>query len=284
MLNNIKKPISTTLHTVNVHMPKNREIIFNNIIKRSNLIFVFSIEAKNFIVNSFNIEKSKITVIPHGTPDGISKVPKNNGTNERNSECVNFVSSGLMRETKGYDIAIKALSILKNEINKIHYYIIGANHPQNETAIKYRNELSKLINDLNLKDNITFISEYLPQKELNNLIQNADISLIPYPVKEQSSSGVLALMIACGRPIVTTPFQFAKSIITEKSGMIAKSCLPEDFADGIRSLLEKKDSWGEIINHNYKLGELWCWSNIAKYYLNQYSKLKGSGEKFSPAR
>jgi len=274
LLENVKKPIATTLHTVSFDMSESREDIFRKIIIRSNLLFVFSEEAKNLIINKYKIIEAKIIVIPHGTPTVPFRLPNKI---ERRKDFLNdiiFVSSGHMRETKGYDIAIEALNIIKNVIGNFHYYIIGADHPQNETAQKYREKLIKLINEFDLNDKVTFINNYLSQKELIDFIQLADICLLPYTRKEQSSSGVLALMVACGRPIISTPFQFAKTQISKKSGVISESMLAVDFAKAIKSLIDRKNNWDEIMQYNHVLGQTWNWTSIVKQYYDCYKKIK----------
>lgn len=270
ILENVRKPIATTLHTVNFDLPKNRESIFQKIIARSDLLFIFSEEVKQHFINKYPVKESKIIVIPHGVPSIPFYLPSEILRRKSRIEDFIFISSGHMRETKGYEIAIKALYNLKNEIKNFHYYILGEDHPQNETAQTYRKTLIKLVNNLGLNDKITFINKYLPLEELIKLIQFADVCLLPYTRKEQSSSGVLALMIACGRPIVSTPFQYATSQIIEKSGVIAKTFHSFDFAEGIKSLIKRKNSFNEIMQYNHTLGQSWNWLKVANQYYSGY--------------
>ncbi|MBP6977619.1 MAG: glycosyltransferase [Lentimicrobiaceae bacterium] len=272
LLENVTKPIVATLHTVNIEFPKNRESIFRKITSRSDLLFVFSEYAKNCIVDKYNVEESKVRVIPHGTPIIPFRLPQEIQERKYSQDVLIFVSSGHMRETKGYDIAINALNKIKNIIGNFHYYIIGEDHPQNETAKAYRKYLIKLINEFDFKDNITFINRYLPQEELIGSIQMADVCLLPYSKKEQSSSGVLALMIACGRPVIATPFQFANSRITTQSGIVTKTFLSDDFAKGILNLIKRKSSWDKIRCYNHTLGLSWNWINVVKQYYQGYEK------------
>jgi len=276
LLDKVMKPIVSTLHTVNIEQPRwNRENIFRKIISRSDLLFVFSEYAKRCIVDKYYIEDSKIVIIPHGVPTVPYRLPEKIIEEKRHADDLVFVSSGHFRETKGYDLAITALNELKNNLGNFHYYIIGADHPQNETAQGYRKYLIELIKEFELQENVIFINRYISQKELIDLIQMADICLLPYPKKEQSSSGVLALMIACGRPVITTPFQFANSIMTERSGIVTESFLPIDFAKGIMRLIEQKKSWGDIMQYNHSLGGSWNWDNVAKQYFQGYEATIG---------
>lgn len=270
LFNNVKKPIITTLHTVNFELSGIRSQIFKKILARSNRLFLFSKEAKKHIVEKYDMNADKLIVIPHGTPTIQFRLKKEIPKKKCNTNNLIFVSAGHMRDTKGHDIALKALAKLKHEIPNFHYFIIGSNHPQNETAQTYRNKLIELVNELNLEENITFINTYLPQKELIDLIQLADICLLPYTREEQSSSGILALMIACGRPIVATPFRFANSYMSEKSGVIADTFMQSDFEKAIMLLIERKNNWEDIMHHNHTLGESWNWSNVVEKYFCGY--------------
>lgn len=274
LLKNVNKPISTTLHTVNFELSGFRETIFYKIIKRSDLLFVFSQEAKHFINEKYCIQENKIVVIPHGVPTIDFCLPSEITKRNINSEELIFVSAGHMRETKGYDMSLEALQKVKNIIgDKFHYYIIGSNHPQNETAENYRKKLLKLVNELGLDKNVTFINKYLELNELINFIQLADICLLPYSRKDQSSSGILALMVSCGRPIVTTPFEFAKSCISEKSGIVAGSFLSNDFSKAILSIIKKQNIWHYIMNYNNLLGKSWNWEKVVNIYYSNYEKI-----------
>ena len=128
-----------------------------------------------------------------------------------------------------------------------------------------------MIEKYNLTKHITFIDRYLPLDSLINYIQLADICLLPYTRKEQSSSGVLALMIACGRPIVSTPFQFASSILTSKSGVLSESFQQNEFTRAIELMFERKKSWKNMVYYNHSLGQTWNWNNVARQYFLGYS-------------
>ncbi|MDP1728499.1 MAG: glycosyltransferase [Bacteroidota bacterium] len=272
LLDNISKPIVSTLHTVNPELPEKREVVFSKLVNRSDAIFVFSSESKEYLISKYKITALKIEVIPHGVPEIDFTEPIQNSERTGFPEIV-FISTGYMRNTKGYEIALQALTKIKSVIPKFQYLIVGSNHPRNETAQDYRKEILNQINDLSLVDNVKVIGEYQTQDELIKLIQLADVCLVPYTRKEQSSSGVLALMLASGRPIVSTPFQFASSIINNKSGVLSNSFQASDFSDAILAIMDKREHWSEIMLHNHQLGSSWSWDNVAQKYLNKYRQL-----------
>lgn len=273
LLDRITKPIVSTLHTIYPSYNERREKVFKHLLDRSETAFVFSDFAKNLLHKKYSKLNTNIEIIPHGVPViGKNRMVKTKENVRPNGSLV-FVAAGHLRESKGYDIALRAIASLRKELPPFHFVIVGANHPKDESSRAYRNMLTGLIAELNLSDNVSFVDHYLEADALANQIQSADIGLLPYTRLEQSSSGILALMVACGRPIVATPFQFAKSRISHFSGVIAQSCSPYDFAAAIQKLLKQRKAWPAISDYNYNLGKEWSWKNVATKYLSVYNGL-----------
>jgi glycosyltransferase involved in cell wall biosynthesis len=80
-------------------------------------------------------------------------------------------------------------------------------------------------------------------------------------------------MLACGRPIVSTPFQYAISNISDNSGVISETFHENDFANAINLLIKEKYKWEKMMRYNYKIGKSWSWSNVAKKYMLSYDKI-----------
>lgn len=274
LLHHINKPIVSTLHTVSTNLNEQREKVFMEIIKRSDKLYVFSKEAKKHIVEKYKKKNSVIDIIPHGVPTIKFKKRDIREQNKLTNNII-FVSAGHMRNTKGYELAITALHSLRKEMPNFQYLILGSNHPANETAQIYRENLVELVAKLNLSNHVTFISNYLDRKNLIKYIQSADICLLPYTREDQSSSGIFSLMVACGRPIVSTPFQYAKASLTEFSGTLSDSFDYTGFKKAIRKLLSKHHLWESISINNHVLGQSWEWKKVAYQYILGYSKLIG---------
>lgn len=273
LLNNINKPICTTLHSVFGPSNDHRERILTDIIKRSDLLFVFSKKAKSLIVNRYRKRSSNVLIIPHGTPPIQFKKPIEIPLRTPIDASIVFASAGHMRNTKGYEVALKALWKIKRLGFKFHYLILGSNHPENVTSQSYRDNLVYLTKELNLSEEVSFINEYLERTQLIQYLQAADICLLPYTREEQSSSGILALMMACGRPVVSTPFQFATSYICTSSGVLSDSFDELSFEQSIIKMLNKKNLWDKMSIYNHQLGKNWSWENISNSYCLGYKKI-----------
>lgn len=265
LLENIGKPITTTLHSVATGQNAVREKMLAELVYKSKTLFVFSDYAKKYLAEVFKGAISKTVTIPHGVPTVTRRKER-----QASTAFPVFVSAGHMRDAKGYETALLALHSLRKELPNFRYVILGANHPQNESSRAYRRDLLQLIEELCLIKQVTFIDEYLERQKLIELLTIADIGLLPYPRQEQSSSGILALMIACGLPIVSTPFQFAISRISSKSGILSDSFTADGFAIAIMKLMESRGTWEDMSRHNQSLGRDWNWQHIAKYYCSAY--------------
>lgn len=273
ILDQIKIPVVSTLHTVFAKLNSAREETFSKLINRSNCIFVFSGSARQFIIEKYRKEPSSVMVVPHGVPDVRYLSPQDVNLRSKFKASVLFVSAGHLRNSKGYENAIKALASLKTSGFDFHYIILGANHPEYDAAEVYRNELKQLVVSLSLSRNVTFIDKYLSREELINYFQAADVFLLPYLRPEQSSSGILSLMIACGRPIVSTPFQFATTCITTMSGELSTFFDRVTFLTALQLLLSRQNDWENIRKFNYEVGRAWSWSMVAIKYYNAYRKV-----------
>lgn len=274
LLDEIKKPIVSTLHSVYPNLSRGRDDIFRRLVKRSDRLFVFSSEAKDLVCNNYQKAEAAVNVIPHGIPTISFKAlipPKESRTVNR---PLVFVSAGHMRPKKGYEVAIEALSFLRNEIPSFRYIILGANHPQDLEAKSYRNQLLNLISNSNLTNNVEFIDEYLNGSDLIEYLQTADVCLVPYTVAEQSSSGILSLMIGCGRPVVSTPFQFAKSYVNDFSGILSDSFSASGFAQAVSKMIAQKGDWIRIAKYNHELAREWQWNLVSGKYRSVYAEIK----------
>ena len=92
---------------------------------------------------------------------------------------------GFIRKYKGLDYLLKALSKIKN--SNIKLIIIG------EIWYKNKKFWIDMIKQLNIENNVIFISNYLEDKELIKYMNIADCFILPYT--KVTSSGVLSQAI-----------------------------------------------------------------------------------------
>jgi len=259
----IKHPLITTLHTVREETNKIRRDILETIANNSRIIYLFSDYTKMLLSKEYGIDSEKINVIPHGVPSVTFHFPEDSSLRDEFYSNFIFISAGHFRDSKGIETALKALYELKKDIPDFKYIIIGADHPRNYTAKPYREFIRDLIKKLNLVENIIMVEEYLPIEKLIKYIQVTDIALVPYTNKDQSSSGILSLFIACGRPVISTSFQFATTVINGENGILVEPNDVTGFRNAIKKISNDKVLRQKMMQANFIKSQTWNWDEVA---------------------
>ena len=102
---------------------------------------------------------------------------------------------GIIREYKGLDVLIESINILKNNLDDFHLLIVGECY---ENINKYLS----LINQFELNHLVTFINEYVSEKDISKYFSCSDVVVLPY--KTASQSGVIQIAYNFNTPVVTT--------------------------------------------------------------------------------
>jgi glycosyltransferase involved in cell wall biosynthesis len=268
-LENVKKPVVTTLHTVEPNFdPKAQEVLRSIIEKSESIIVIVNIAIE--LLEKQGIPINNHAVIPHGCPD----IPfvKSEKTKPSLGLKGRFVIStfGLISRGKGIEYAIRALpSVIEREPSAI-YLVIGETHPEvrKNEGEKYRKRLAKLVDELGLENHVRFHNRFLSKRELINHLQATDVYVSPYVSPNQISSGTLAYALGAGRAVVSTPYLHAKEALAEGRGLFCKFHDSRTIADCINQLLDEKLR-ERIQTKAYKYSRRFVWSNVA----NEYMKL-----------
>lgn len=222
MLSAIQKKIVVVFHTV-LPMPneENQQYI-QAIANVVDALIVMTKNAKEILENDYLIPNEKITIIPHGThliehSDKEILKAKYACQNRKVLSTFGLISSGKSIETTLYALP----AILANHPDVL-FLIIGKTHPsvlKNEGE-KYRNSLELLIENLNLKENVLFLNEYLPLDTLLDYLQLTDIYLFTSKDRNQAVSGTFSYALSCGCPIISTPIPHACEVLQNGTGSI----------------------------------------------------------------
>jgi len=212
----------------------------------------------------------KIQYIPHGCPNvpyletGLHK--KSLGLEGR----VVLSTFGLLNRGKGIEYAIEALPPLVKENSRIIYLIIGVTHPEvrKQEGETYRGHLHSLIESFGLEKNVRFVNRFLTRNELIKYLQATDIYIIPYPNREQISSGTLSYALSTGKAIVTTPFLQAEEAVSEGVVMGSNFKDPHSIIDCVTTLLKNNETLERYRTRAYDYSRNMIWPNIAMKYVN----------------
>ena len=240
-LENLKKPVITTLHTVQPNFDKKSIEILRYLVERSESIVVIAHAAIDMLKNQ-GIPSNKCVVIPHGCPNidctNSESIKESLGLEGR------LVAStfGLISSGKGVEYAIQALpEIIKKEPGII-YLIIGETHPEvrKQEGERYRNELMRLVSELGLEEHVRFTNRFVTKRELTKFLQVTDIYLTPYTSPNQISSGTLIYALGAGKAIVSTPYYHAQEVLANDRGILCKFEDSASIAEAVNKLLDER--------------------------------------------
>ena len=181
---------------------------------------------------SNGIDKSKITVIPHG--NYLHFCQELDLSQDRakyllglspKAQAVLFF--GTISPYKGLDLLIEAFARLCEDDSNPYLIIAG---PPTEDFAPYR----RLIRQLNLSDRVITDLRYIPFAEFPRYFSACD--LVAFPYRRISQSGVLQLAYAYAKPVVVTNVGgLAEAVAEDRTGLIATTPDPEGFSNAIHA-------------------------------------------------
>lgn len=118
------------------------------------------------------IQSDKISLIMNTADDKIFTPSKNRIWIKKNSNP-KIIYHGTVARRFGIHVAIEAIKILSHDFPKIQFFVYGKYDPQ------YKNELLELISKNELSNNVS-LNGYLSLEKIVNVIQNADMGIVPY--------------------------------------------------------------------------------------------------------
>jgi glycosyltransferase involved in cell wall biosynthesis len=272
-LDNIKKPVVTTLHTVQPNYDPKAQAVLRNIVAKSASIVVIARLAIEILEKQGSVHK-KVAVIPHGCPD-IPFVPSETAKGSLGLKDRFVLSTfGLISRGKGIEYAIRALPSVIDKEPRIIYLIIGETHPEvrKTEGESYRKKLMKLVEELHLEKHVRFHNRFLSKRELIKYLQATDVYLTPYISPNQISSGTLVYALGTGRAVIATPYLHAQEALAEGQGLFCKfkdansiaACIEKLLDENLRKTMQRKA---------YKYSRRFVWSNVAKEYLKLFKRI-----------
>jgi glycosyltransferase involved in cell wall biosynthesis len=278
-LDRLKKPVSTTLHTVLPSFDRIKQSVFDRIVERSSAIIVMN-ETTRSLVKHYGVPDQKLKLIPHGCPDvplvSSTKVKPILGLKNK----VVLSTFGLLSRGKGIEHVIQALpEVVKREPRTV-YYVLGVTHPQVKAVEgeAYRNMLMRMAKTLGLSGHVKFLNRFLSKPELLNYLQATDVYLTPYLSPNQVSSGTLSYALGAGKAIVSTPYLHAKEALGDGRGVFCEFSNSASIAERVLEIIENKLLRRSLEQKAYKYSRKFTWPLVAKKYLALFNELTNRSE------
>lgn len=262
----IRKPIVTTLHTVPRRMDRRARRIVEELASRSARVVVLTEASAKTLMRQLAVPASRVKVIRQGVPEVGFRRPESCDFRKAMDVSIVFVSAGLLRPSKGYHIALEALARYK-EIDPHFKYVILGTLPSQFAEAAYQIQLERAIARLGLEANVMKVDSYLSRNEMVDWIMGADIGLVTYTEEDQNASAILPLFLACGRVVISTAFECARSIHKDVPGLfLAEMNNPGSVFRLMAKLARDKDLLPKLMVANYRNTRGWLWAHSAEQY------------------
>jgi len=207
--------------------------------------------------------KDKITVVPCGVetdkflPASISQ------------ENTIFFLSVLdqFHKYKGLDYLLKALKIVKKEINNVKLIVGGKG--------SLLNYYQKMAESLGLKDNVEFHG-FIPEDKMVEYYNNCNVFVLPSISSAQEGFGIVALeALSCQRPVIITEIVgISEDMKSENAGIVVPSKNTVKLANAIIDVLTDKDLQQDMGKCGRRLVENnYTWKRVAKMTEDIYKEV-----------
>jgi len=280
LLERLQKPVVTTFHTVFEKPLEPYASVQAAIAKRSDHLHVMNRKAIGYLSDHFRIPLGKISFLPHGAP-----VPNRTerhltrrqyGWDRRNV----LFQFGLLSRGKGIESLLKALAGAVRAVPDLMYVIAGQTHPEVKKyeGEAYREELVALISELGLEHHVRMIDRYVPEDELVSLISACDLYVTPYPGMEQITSGTLAYAAGLGRPILSTPYSYAKDLMQGREDLLLPYGDTDAWSAKIIELFTFPKLLTECERRMADIGRSMQWPQVGAQYLGLLARVAENKE------
>jgi CBS domain-containing protein len=276
-LEELEKPVVTTLHTILPDPNSEAERVTNAILERSDLIVTMARVGIRILEQRYNTLADKTRYIPHGCPN----VPYIKSDTQKPylglEDRVVLSTFGLLSRGKGIEYAIRSLPQIVDVEPRTLYLIIGETHPEvrKNEGEEYRQHLYDVVGDLGLDDNVRFVNRFLEKTDLIRFLQATDVYILPYPNKDQISSGTLLYALSTGKAIVSTPFLHAEEVMKYGACMRCGFKDPSSITHAVMDLLLDDGLRESYEKRAYEFSRDMIWPNVGMQYCNLFYEILG---------
>ena len=268
----IDVPTVVVAHTVLSAPTANQRVVLEQVCTAADAIVVMTETARTRLIESFDVDQAKVLLIPHGAATPSAARANRQRTTD---DPARLLTWGLLGPGKGIEWAIDALSELSDLRPQPEYVIAGATHPKvrEHSGEEYREMLIERAVNSGSARQVTFDDTYRDLVSLTELIESADVVVLPYDSRDQVTSGVLVDAVAAGRPVISTAFPHAVELLATGAGIVVPQRDPVALAAAIRSVLTDPELAASMAAEARRLAPDLAWSAVAQRYVGLGDRL-----------
>ncbi len=276
----LEKPLVTTLHTILPRPSQGQRKVLRALVEQSDATVIMLGEGRRILRKVYRVDVSRTHVIHHGVPefpDGDREEAKRRLGLEGRTVLSTF---GLISEGKGIEFMLQALPAVVKRFPDVVYLIIGETHPKvrEQKGERYREKLQELVRSLALDDHVKFEDRYLSLEELSLYLTATDVYITPYLNPQQATSGTLAYAIGCGRACISTPYLYAKEMLSDGRGILVEFRSPKALAEQVIRVLSQPLLRRRMEQAAAELGRRMTWPHIGRQYVELFEEVLAERE------
>jgi len=268
VISGLRVPSIVVAHTVLKHPSPHQRAVLESIAGMADQVVVMSQAASERLCLSYDVDRRKVAVIPHG-----ATVPSH--AHIKRAGRPTLLTWGLLGPGKGVERVIDAMAFLRDLPGSPRYLVAGQTHPKVLAADgeAYRTARIEQARRNGVADSVFFDSGYRTVASLNALAGTAAAVVLPYDSEDQVTSGVLVDAIASGRPVIATAFPHATELLASGAGMVVDHDDPDALVVALRRVLTEPCLAGAMAAEARRLAPAMAWPVVAKEYLTLARRL-----------
>ncbi|ORV49582.1 glycosyl transferase family 1 [Mycolicibacter engbaekii] len=263
LIDGLHVPSIVVAHTILKSPTPHQRSVFEAIAARADQVVVMSEVASERLCLDFDIDRRKVTTIPHGAtvPGRVSL---------KRSGRPTLLTWGLLGPGKGIERVIDVMGSLHDLPGRPRYLVAGRTHPKVLAADgeAYRDARAEQARSSGVAGSVSFDPDYRGVSSLMALVQSSAAVVLPYDSADQVTSGVLVDAIACGRPVVATAFPHAIELLGTGAGIVVGHDDPDALAAALRRVLTDPRVAGSMAAEARRLAPSMAWASVANAYLS----------------
>lgn len=264
-------PYVVTMHSVYEHLDKT----------------VSSSAMRNIVVHTRTGEeclrrlgnRNRVFVIPHGCV-AFDEVGELWNTWQTPYPVVQF---GFGFRYKGVDVALRAIAHLKRsqpaKYRDIFYtYFCSENAHVRNIIDEYHRELSGLVRDLGIEDNVAIVRGFQSDQTLNNCLRSSRLAVFPYVTDPKNvvygASGAIRIAMANGGPVIAS----SSRMFDDVEGVLPRPASPEALAAEIDLVFSDARHRQDVVDRAASYVRENSWAATAERYLSVLQQVRDDSD------
>jgi len=235
-------------------------------------LFVHDQNNTERFIELYDVPAHRVHSIRHGTQELMLELATDRPAEEIRAtfdiatDRPTVVFFGALTKYKGLRDLIQAFPQVNQESNA---QLVIAGFPTKDMDI---NALKELAKDLNIDHAITWYLDYVPNDLVIPLIEQSNVTVLPYRAITQS--GVLQLAFAAGTPVVVTRVGGLPEVVHDgETGFVVNPMDPNDLARGILDVVRQPNIANRMGERAKQLSQtVYSWDTVAETVLSAVTK------------